>query len=656
MFQKTTYLSATLATSIGLGVLLAAQGPASDFRPDSVFTGSALSGWHIVGSADWKAESGEISASVRPGGPGGWLVLDRSYQDLDFFTRFRCLGDCQTGVLFRLEKTADGMTGVYVSLTKGDLATYRLTLDAEGHETKRQPLRPVGAFVRTAPAPNPSAPAGGARGAAVGGAGTGGPAMKLPVPLQPLLPPPPGLRQTDWNSLSVAVDADIIRPTLNQSIDIAAGATDDRSAGYGPVALHVGAGEVHFKDVAFKDLNIRMIPPEKTSSRFRVQRLDDFYYAWGAAAADFNRDGVLDVVAGPYYYLGPDYTSRREIYVTPAFSPSTQFASSMIDYAWDFTGDGWPDVLAGEGRPMSLYVNPKGENRRWAKFPVLPQINSELAVMRDLDADGQPEIIFGTGTGTPTGTLAFAKPNPANPTAPWIVHTISEPGLAYGHSMGAGDINGDGRVDILQTAGWWEQPPPGSNQGLWIYHPEAFGRWGRSEGAGGAEIRVFDVNGDKLNDVMTSLNAHGFGLAWFEQKRDRAGQISFERHMVMDDYSTKNPGDVTFSEMHGATTADVDGDGIPDFITGKRYWSHLDSYTDADPYGAPVLYWFRTVRNPKAPGGAEFVPELIHNRSGVGSQFSAVDLNKDGAIDIITSTDRGTFIFWGQRRPGAGRH
>jgi hypothetical protein len=63
-----------------------------------------------------------------------------------------------------------------------------------------------------------------------------------------------------------------------------------------------------------------------------------------------------------------------------------------------------------------------------------------------------------------------------------------------------------------------------------------------------------------------------------------------------------------------------------------------------------VLYWFRTVRNPKAPGGAEFVPELIHNRSGAGSTVLAVDLNKDGAMDIVTSTNRGTFIFWG--KPG----
>ena len=117
----------------------------------------------------------------------------------------------------------------------------------------------------------------------------------------------------------------------------------------------------------------------------------------------------------------------------------------------------------------------------------------------------------------------------------------------------------------------------------------------------------------------------------------------------MDDFSTKNAGDVSFSELHGSTFADIDGDGITDFIVGKRYFSHIDTYLDPDPFGAPVVYVFKTVRDKKAPGGALFVPEMVHNRSGVGSDVQAVDLNKDGAIDIVTSTNRGTFIFWNKQ-------
>ena len=139
-------------------------------------------------------------------------------------------------------------------------------------------------------------------------------------------------------------------------------------------------------------------------------------------------------------------------------------------------------------------------------------------------------------------------------------------------------------------------------------------------------------------------------MAWFEQKRDSSGNISFVQHMIMDDYATaaRTPAVSRSPSCMGRLLADMDGDGIPDFIVGKRYWAHCDDFFDPDPYGAPVLYLYHTVRDPKAPGGARFVPELINNHSGAGSTLIAVDLNKDGAM-ILTSTKLGMYIFWGKQ-------
>jgi len=621
--------------------LLVAVAPAAlrsagpSFRPDTSFAASTLEGWHPLGSAEWRAEGGALVGMPGPQG-GGWLVLDRSLQDVGFYASFLCAAGCETGVLLRAEKTADGLKGVYVALNEKELTSYGVTIDSNGRILQRTPLRGGGGQIRIAPPASSNAPA--APGATPPPArGTG------PTATPPLSPPDTSLKPGDWNTIEIYLDANILRPWLNDGGE--RGAVADPDAGrFGPIALFAGGtGQVRFKDVAYKDLSVQTRVTEQVSKNFRLQRLTDFYYAWGAGAADIDHDNVMDLISGPHVFYGPDYTRRSEIYLQLTTNPSDAFTTDdWMQFVSDFTGDGWADALNcsfAVDTGCWLYVNPKRDARRWDKHLVVPAYQTEIGVLSDLDGDGKPELVYGA-----EGQMRYARPDPANPTGTWIVRNVSERGLVTAHGVGAGDINGDGRPDIVNPFGWWEQPPPGSSKDLWDYHPQVFTRYRR--GMGGSVMAVYDVNGDKLTDVVTVLAAHGWGMAWFEQKRDARGTISFERHMIMDDLWTKNAGGVVFSQPHGSNVGDVNGDGIPDFIVGKRYWSHRDTYLDPDPYGAPVLYWYKTVRNANAPGGAEFVPELIHNRSGTGSDILPVDLNKDGRLDIVTATRFGTFIFW----------
>ena len=657
-----------------------------NFIPDWTFKGSDLgSDWTVVGQATWKAANGELVGT--PTAPeGGWLVLNRVLQDVQFGADLKCGTGCKAGILVRAHKQADGsLSGLFVPYGEGDPGLFMVTIDASGRETSRAPLTGggIGNMVRYAPPPpDPNAPARGGpgRGAGAPGApaaaaapaagvppgaapagadarGALGPGGRAGVPAGPTgRGRGPVFTPEEWNDIGVIADVNTLRKLMNGGV---AGSQAVDMSGFGMIALYVGgSGEARYRDVSYQDVGLKRFPVEKTSANFSVRRVNPYFYAFSVAAADMNRDGNMDLVSGPFIYYGPDFTTAREFYAAETLSPSTDFPSTIdpngpsergagnwVAFAADFTGDGWPDVLLANTSGSALYVNPKGEARRWEVHKgIIPPANTsqaEINMLADVDKDGKLDLVYMTQQ---TG-ISWAKPDPANPTGTWIGVSVGGQGTYAAHGIGAGDINGDGRIDLLNGTGWWEQPASGPTTPNWTFHPGPFGN-------GGAEMAVYDVNGDKLNDVVSARQAHGFGLNWYEQRRDAAGAISFVEHVIFKDYSTpdQNAGGVAFSELHGSTMADVNGDGVPDFIVGKRLWSHHESFLDPDPYGAPVLYAYLTVRDPKAPGGARFVPELIDNASGAGSQVVAVDMNKDGIVDVLTGGANGSFIFFGKPR------
>ncbi len=136
----------TRRVSLLVAVVFAAVAPmiavGPSFIPDVTFQGSSLAGWHTVGQAEWKAENGEIVG--RPtAASGGWLVLDRSYQDVGVYLEYRCAAGCVTGVLFRGEKTMLGMKGTLVELSDPDVPTYTVTIGADGKIDGRDRLHGV---------------------------------------------------------------------------------------------------------------------------------------------------------------------------------------------------------------------------------------------------------------------------------------------------------------------------------------------------------------------------------------------------------------------------------------------------------------------------------------------------------------------------------
>jgi len=364
--------------------------------------------------------------------------------------------------------------------------------------------------------------------------------------------------------------------------------------------------------------------------------IDGHFRSEGVAAADLNRDGRLDVLIGDSWYESPSWT-RHDIRKPGEFGDGLHsYSESMAVWADDINRDGWPDqVLVGfPGKPAYWYENPKGKPGHWPRHEIWHSACNETPLYTDLLGDGRRVLVMGWQPEgkEDEGQMAWFGPG-SDSAQTWEMHPISEastkdkviPGtFKFAHGLGAGDLNGDGRKDVICTAGWWEQPASaGQATKPWAFHPAKLGD-------PAANMIAYDVNGDGKNDVIDS-SAHKFGIWWFEQGEQKDGSPEFTRHALFPEL---------ISETHALIAADIDGDRIEDLVTGKRFWSHGKSEPGSDK--PPRVYWLKASRGSNRQ--VTFEPREIDDQSGVGTQFQVVDFNGDGLLDVVTSNKKGVFL------------
>lgn len=372
---------------------------------------------------------------------------------------------------------------------------------------------------------------------------------------------------------------------------------------------------------------------------FRVQMIDPGY-GETVAVADINRDGKLDIVSGEHWFEAPGWTKHP----LRSINYSSGYIDNFADLAMDVDGDGWTDIIQFSyfAHNIVWLKNPGKAGGAWNVSEIDNSGPTEFAFLVDLDNDGKANELL----------PEFDRPNvPAawleHRDGKWIKHVVAP--QSYGHGIGVGDMNGDGRNDILTPKGWLESPADVRAEGYWKFHPIDWG-WkyippsgtpadevklsaaAQRAGAQFGYMHLLDINGDGRKDLLTGM-AHDYGLAWYEQTADG----HWVQHVI----------DSSWSQAHASQLVDMNGDGQPDLVIGKRYFAHNGGDPgEREPVG---LYWYewRKVSPATAQnGGVEWVRHIVDygGRMGGGVQTVAVDIDGDGDIDLVSANKSGLFL------------
>jgi len=341
---------------------------------------------------------------------------------------------------------------------------------------------------------------------------------------------------------------------------------------------------------------------------------------------DFNGDGKLDILAGSFWYENPTWEAHRFRSIEELVDPDGNkhvvddtgkgYYDDFLNAAVDVDGDGLHDVVTCGwfSKRIDWYRNTGKVGGPWPLTVSEVNGNFETGDLVDIDGDGRAREILAH-----TQDTKWYEPGVRGGKADLVRHMVSEKKMNFGG--GVGDINGDGRPDIVRPDAWFEAPRD-IRRGLWKEHPLALGAAEEGKSDHTPQIVVYDVDGDGLNDLITS-SAHKYGIWWYQQKRD-GDAISWVRHEI----------DSSWSQAHSITLVDIDLDGDMDFVTGKRFYAHNGGDPGADePLG---VYWYELQRR---GGRVRWVKHVISYDQGigVGLNIPVADIDGDGDMDLVVT-------------------
>jgi hypothetical protein len=357
-----------------------------------------------------------------------------------------------------------------------------------------------------------------------------------------------------------------------------------------------------------------------------------------AGVFDVDNDGKLDVVSGSFWYQAPTWKAFPVRKVERVGSYFNDFATLPLDV----NGDGYTDFITCSyfGQDVGWVENPGKAGSAWTYHEIDKPGHIEAAWMVDLSGDGVPDVLPNT-----VNTVVWyeVKKKKSGKGVELKKHDFGKE--AAGHGVGSGDLNRDGRTDLLTPKGWFEAPSdPASENASWTWHPD----W--KLGATGIQILARDVDGDGLADLVYGMG-HDYGLLWMKQGKGESGERTW----------TKGTIDPSVASVHTLLWADIDGDGkAHELVTGKRVyaheiepgatdgslvaWYHFDPQTKA--WVKHVIFQGEPARNAPAKAGDRVaLKDFPPGTAGTGLQLTAIDIDGDGDLDLVCPGKSGLYLF-----------
>lgn len=358
-------------------------------------------------------------------------------------------------------------------------------------------------------------------------------------------------------------------------------------------------------------------PEDESPLQFERIKLGDAVFEAGSVA-DVDNNGTLDVIVGGAWFEGPDFKTEHKICDVPY---QHEYHDDFGDYPVDVNGDGYPDVITGGwfGESIRWRENPGKKGFEWVTHDIFKTGNIERLSAFDIDADGFDEFFTTT---FPVHFFKLVRDKDGKGTGKFEHHTISMGN--GGHGFGAGDVNGDGRMDLVLAGGWLEAPEDPFDTEAWTWHQEF------DLGSASVELPVYDVNGDGLNDLIVG-GAHGYGLFWYEQGKSLLGKRTWTQHSF----------EPNRSQFHDVQLHDIDNDGEVEIITGKRHRAHNGNDPGGDdPVG---LYYYEINGGDFRRVTIDYGPK--ETASGAGIYFWVQDVDGNGWKDIVAPGKEGCYLF-----------